>query len=213
MRGGGRCTTSGSWRARCFWRRSQRWRSSSAHALWAAHVHRQRGRHGAALPSGTGKRPEGKVLKGARDSLQERVLTDTFWCCYCCYGGCGTDGMDLPCCFGVGEVCCLGGITEVTSCWDQDVCFSTWSKCCCCLTGFECPIDDTPGIGCGPWRRLSNLDGWTVDDCNGVAAKTSSTPIRKRSGVWRATSASRDAPSTCPQFVTRRGSCAACGRR
>ena len=27
-------------------------------------MHRQRGRHGAALPSGTGKRPEGKALAG-----------------------------------------------------------------------------------------------------------------------------------------------------
>merc|ERR1712032_143256 len=123
------------------------------------------------LPSGTGKRPEGSELKGARDALQDRILLDTTWCCYCCYAGCGMDGLDLPCCFCLGELCCLGGTVKLTSCWDQDGCCSTTSKCCCSLVGFEFPIDNTPGIGCGPLRCLSNIENRTPDDCKSQAAK------------------------------------------
>lgn len=114
---------------------------------------------------------EGRDLKGSRDDLQERILTDTKWCLYCCYAGCGVDGLDLPCCFCLGEVCCLGGTVKLTNCWDQDGCCSTTSKCFCCLSGFEFPIDNTPGVGCGPLRCLSNLEGRTPEDCKSAAAK------------------------------------------
>merc|ERR1712157_217925 len=58
-----------------------------------------------------------------------------------------------------------------TNCWDQDGCCSTTSKCCCSLVGFEFPIDNTPGIGCGPLRCLSNLESRTLEDCKSQAAK------------------------------------------
>lgn len=112
----------------------------------------------------------GGALKGQRDALQERVLTQTTWCLYCCCAGCGTDGLDLPCCFLVGEICCCGGTVKATSCYDQDGCIATSSKCCCCMTGFEYPPDNTPGIGCGPVRCMGNLEGRTPQDCSTVAA-------------------------------------------
>merc|ERR1719229_903679 len=65
--------------------------------------------------------------------------------------------MDLPPCFCTGEVCCIGGTAK--------------SACCCCLLGFEVPPDNTPGIGCGPLRCMSNLETRTQEDCSTVAAK------------------------------------------
>merc|ERR1712226_1679810 len=79
----------------------------------------------------------GAQLKGARDALQERVLLQSTWCCYAYYGGCGCDGLDLPCCFFIGEVCCIGGTVKYTSCYDQDGCVAAYSKCCCSLVGIE----------------------------------------------------------------------------
>merc|ERR1712066_509147 len=103
----------------------------------------------AAIPEPTDKL-KGQALRAARDQLQDQVLQKTCWCVYCLYGGCGVDGMDLPCCFGTGEVCCLGGTVKFTSCYDQGGCVAVFSKFFCCLTGFEYPPDNTPGIGCGP---------------------------------------------------------------
>lgn len=120
-------------------------------------------------PSAKG-RIVGKELKSARDALQEEVLTKTMWCVYCLYGGCGTDGLDLPCFFTVGECCCCGGTTKITSCYDQDGCAAFSSKCCCSLVGFEYPPDNTPGIGVGPVRCLGNLDDRKPENCSTMAA-------------------------------------------
>jgi len=131
----------------------------------------------------------GSDLRNARDKLQDEILTKTTWCIYCCYGGCGIDGMDLPCCFSVGEVCCVGGTVKVTSCYDQDGCFAISSKCCCCLTGFECPPDNTPGIGVGPVRCMGNLydgDGnpRNIDECTSQAAKNELETYQKTIWFW-----------------------------
>jgi len=117
-------------------------------------------------------RIEGSELKGARDALQERVLKDTTWCVYCLYGGCGLDGMDLPCFFCTGEICCMGGTTKLTGCYTDDGCVTYYSKCCCCLVGCEYPIDNSPGfrLCCGPCC-LSNIEDRTLDDCSTVAGK------------------------------------------
>jgi len=112
----------------------------------------------------------GNALKGARDELQERVLTQTTWCCYGIYAGVGCDGLDLPCCFFIGEVCCIGGTVKCTSCYDQDGCVAAYSKCCCALTGMEYPPDNTPGIGVGPVRCMGNLEGRQPSDCTSTAA-------------------------------------------
>mmetsp|Transcript_48012 Transcript_48012/g.96842 ORF Transcript_48012/g.96842 Transcript_48012/m.96842 type:complete len:224 (+) Transcript_48012:96-767(+) len=126
----------------------------------------------------------GGELKGARDALQDKILTQTTWCIYCCYGGCGIDGMDLPCCFTTGEICCCGGTTKITSCYDQDGCVAVSSKMCCCLTGFECPPDNNPGIGIGPARCMGNLEGRTPDDCTSVAAKNELDMYQKTMWCW-----------------------------
>jgi len=123
------------------------------------------------LPDPATNKQQGSELKGTRDALQEKILGQTTWCLYCCCAGCGIDALDLPCCFCLGEVCCCGGMVKFTSCWDQDGCIATSSKCCCCLNGFEFPPDNTPGIGCGPMRCLGNLEGRTPDDCTSQAAK------------------------------------------
>lgn len=130
------------------------------------------------LPEGKGKMSKAEV-KGARDGLQERILTDTKWCCYCCYGGCGLDGMDLPCFFVLGEVCCLGGMCKVAPCWDQDGCCAFSTKCCCTLAGFEFPIDNTPGIGCCCARVCSNVESKSLDDCKSDASKSELDTLKK----------------------------------
>merc|ERR1712087_303909 len=78
---------------------------------------------------------------------------------------------DLPCCFFIGELCCLGGTVKCTSCYDQDGCVAAYSKCCCSLVGMEYPPDNTPGIGVGPVRCMGNLEGRTPADCSSEAAK------------------------------------------
>jgi len=126
----------------------------------------------------------GPALKSARDALQDKVLTQTTWCIYCCYAGCGIDGMDLPPCFCTGEVCCIGGTAKSAGCWDQDGCCALSTKCCCCLLGFEVPPDNTPGIGCGPLRCMSNLETRTQEDCSSVAAKNELDTYQKTLWCW-----------------------------
>merc|ERR1711957_110527 len=125
------------------------------------------------LPAGTGKRLEGSELKGSRDALQEKILTDTTWCCYCCYAGCGMDGLDLPCFFCLGEVCCLRGTVKLTNCWDQDGCFS---KCCCCVLDASIPAGYTPGfVCCGATLCCANMpektDGAAPEKTDGAAVE------------------------------------------
>jgi len=127
---------------------------------------------------------KGAALMAARDALQDKVLRETTWCVYCCYGGCGIDGMDLPCCFGTGEICCVGGTVKFTSCYDQDGCIAVFSKCCCCLTGAEYPPDNTPGIGCGPLRCMGNLEGRTPQDCTSTAAANELDTYQKTLWCW-----------------------------
>jgi hypothetical protein len=127
---------------------------------------------------------KGAQLKSARDALQKRVLEDTTWCCYCFCAGCGIDGMDLPCCFSTGEICCIGGTTKITACYDEDGCIATYSKCCCCISGCEYPIDNTPGIGCGSARCLSNIEERTFEDCTSVAAKNELDTLKKTIFCW-----------------------------
>jgi len=126
----------------------------------------------------------GAALRSARDDLQKRVLEDTTWCCYCCYGGCGIDGLDLPCCFGTGEICCIGGTVKLTSCCDDDGCVAAYSKCCCCITGMEFPIDNTPGIGCFGQRCWSNIEDKQLEDCRSVAAKNELDTLQKTMFCW-----------------------------
>jgi len=130
------------------------------------------------LPDGKKKMGHAE-LKGARDSLQEKILTDTKWCCYCCYAGCGLDGLDLPCCLVLGEVCCVGGVVKTAPCWDEDGCCAVSEKCCCTLTGFEFPIDNTPGIGCCCARVLSNVEDKKPEECRTDAAREELDTLKK----------------------------------
>jgi len=136
------------------------------------------------IPNPQDGKIKGSELKSARDQLQERILTDTTWCCYGIYGGCGCDGMDLPCCFSIGEVCCCGGTVKLTSCYDQDGCVALSSKCCCSLVGCEYPPDNTPGIGCGPARCLSNIEDKSLDECRTMAAKNELDTYKKTLWCW-----------------------------
>lgn len=134
--------------------------------------------------SKNGQKPKATELRGTRDQLQERILTDTWWCMYCCCGGCGIDGFDLPCCFCLGEICCCGGTIKAAPCWDQDGCCAVSSKCCCSLIGFECPIDNTPGIGCCSCRTMSNIEDKEVDQCTSLAAKNELDTYKKTFWCW-----------------------------
>merc|ERR1712176_1202425 len=103
--------------------------------------------------------------------MGDQVLLKTTWCCYAYYAGIGCDGLDLPCWFVVGEVCCVGGTAMVVPCFDEDGYFALTSKCFCCIAGIEVPPDNTPGIGCCCARTRSNIEGRTLDDCKSMAAK------------------------------------------
>ena len=161
------------WGARCP-HSAERWTpAGDARWSWTAMAH-DRDRHlqkedvAHIIPNGIGKRPEDEELRGARDSLRERTLTDTYLRFSACCAGRGAVGMDLPCCFRLVEVCCLGGTMRLINCWEHDGCLSITSESCCCITGFERPIDSNPGIGSDLMRCLSNPEGWTVPGQQGL---------------------------------------------
>jgi len=125
-----------------------------------------------------------KELKGHRDALQTDILHKTHWLAYCCCCGVGVDGLDLPCFFCLGEVCCVGGIVKLTSCYDHDGFAALTSKCLCCITGCEIPPDNTPGVGIGPARMWSNIEDRTIDDCTHIAAKNELDTYKQTFWLW-----------------------------
>merc|ERR1711972_318839 len=46
--------------------------------------------------------------------------------------------------------------------------------------------DNTPGIGCGPLRCMSNLEGRSPDDCKSMAAKNELDTYQKTLWCWSA---------------------------
>lgn len=123
-------------------------------------------------------------ITNTRDELREAVLRKTDWCIYCLYGGIGGDALDLPWFFSAGNLCCIGGVVKCTRPYDQDGCFALSSKCGCCLSAFEYPPDNTPGIGIGPLTCLGNLDTRSFDDCSSTAAKNELDTYQKTFWCW-----------------------------
>ena len=127
---------------------------------------------------GVGKRPEDLELsssssgsrcssgrcnsRGAQDSLQEGILTDTYsrFPVYCV--GRGISGVGTACCFCLGEVRCLGNTMKLIIRLKHDGFFTVASECCCFITGFDCFIDFNPDIGHHTMWCISELEGRTV---------------------------------------------------
>merc|ERR1712232_1070149 len=84
----------------------------------------------------------------ARDTIQDEIFHDTFWCFYAYFAGCGCLGpWTKGCCLNIGECCCLAGSCKSASLCDGDGCIACTQKCCCSTTHLEIPPSNTPGCG------------------------------------------------------------------